>query len=328
MSGPRVLVIRVGEACNAGCFMCEFAFSSDPYHFTAGDARALAEQLRGGTIRVVRFTGGEPLLLADLPEIVAAFSGEALTTSIITNGWHLAERAESLGRAGLGQIIASVDGASRESHDRFRRLDGLFDRIAEGISTLRRVAPHVTVRVNSVLGPHNLVELEDMYRVFSRWGVDQWSIIPLKRADRAWLKHTDQELLASIGRLRALTAIEPGPRLLGYSGDWAGRNADEVRVLREDERNMTPRGECGLVDLVRYYVPKDGIVFPCNCVPHRIGGQSFSEPAGKSSFTDRGLGAARDWLRVHGPESCMGCEPVNAALGEHAIDLDRDPLGY
>src|SRR6185503_19331285 len=119
---------------NAGCFMCDFAFSTDPVAFRADDARALAAKLRGGSIKVVRFTGGEPLLLADMHETLAVFANDGMATSIITNGWHLAERAAELVQAGLRQIIVSVDGADAESHDRFRRLPGLFERIAAGIA--------------------------------------------------------------------------------------------------------------------------------------------------------------------------------------------------
>lgn len=309
--------------------MCQFAFSNDAFRFTAQDAHALAKGVAVSTVRLVRLTGGEPLMLPDLADIGREFIQTGhVAFSVITNGYLIVERMDSLRAAGVAQVVISIDGLA-ESHDRFRRLPGLFQRCYEGIQAIRRSLPEVVVRVNTVVGQHNIAELTALYDSLCSWGVDQWSIIPLKRDDGAWIGFDEANLKGAYDQFRAHAMSRPGRlRLLGHSLNWAGRDADEFRRFWEGRQPMTPRGECRLVDLVRYYTPKSGLVFPCNCVPHRSGNVEFGEPRTDSSLTPFGLTSERDWLRENGPATCRGCEPVNAALGEGAVDLDHDLLGF
>lgn len=327
MSGPRIVYIRIIEACNAGCFMCGFASSRDNYRFTLDDARGLAAELAGSSIALVRFTGGEPLSHEDLPRLLGCYHEVGIKTSVITNGWNLFERADALSWAGLGQVIVSLDAATAEKHDRFRNLEGLFVRAVEGIRRMSNFHSSVVLRVNTVAGPHNVAELTDIHTMLAQLGVDQWAIIPLKREDRAW-KYLDGNGFRGIyDKFRSSVVRRPGPRLLGSSLDWAGRDDNEISRFLTG-RPITPNGKCALVDRIRYYTPKNGLVYPCNCIPHRINGLSTAVPRDVTAWTDKGALSARAWLRENGPRVCMGCEPTNVSLGEEKIDLDTDPFGF
>ena len=156
MSTPRLAIIRLLEACNAGCFMCDFAWSQVPLRISEEEALTLARSLGESTIRAVRFTGGEQLLVPWLPELVAACHAQGLLVSTLTNGWHLAERAPALAAAGLSQVVLSIDGTHANTHDRFRRTPGLLDRLLAGLRWVRSEAPAIRLRVNTVAGPHNI----------------------------------------------------------------------------------------------------------------------------------------------------------------------------
>jgi len=328
--GPSVLIIRLLEACNAGCFMCGFANSSDDFRFGLQETRELLDRLRGGPVRVVRFTGGEPLLMEDLTGIVAEISAEHLLTSVITNGWHLPERAIELADSGLSQVIVSLDAPDATRHDRYRRLPGLYDRLVAGVRTMSAERPLVRLRANTVVGPHNIDQLVDMWLLLEDLRVDQWSLIPIKRSDRAWSTRPPADFENALGELRSLVseATGAGPDFVGPGLHFLGRSKDERVDVHRSGRNMTPSGSCLLVDHVRYYTPKDGMVYPCNCVPHRLGGQDLGETITPLSFSSDGVVEARTFLRAQGPSTCEGCEPANVALGEGRVDLEADPLGY
>src|SRR5690606_32607279 len=68
----------------------------------------------------VDISGGEPLLLKDLPALARRITstGQAVV-SVTTNGWHLARRAEELADA-VDAIRVSLDGPNAASHDRVR----------------------------------------------------------------------------------------------------------------------------------------------------------------------------------------------------------------
>lgn len=321
---PIVLIIRLLEACNAGCFMCDFAFSKDPYRFSLEDCEELMTTLTDTSVRLIRFTGGEPLLHNSFKEIVSIFA-RRYVVSTITNGFHLAEKAEELSQAGLAQVIVSIDGIN-DKHDRYRKLPGLFNACCEGLSLARSLG--IKTRVNTVVGPHNYTQLPDLYVHFASLGVEQWSLIPLKRADGAWENTNLDQLLIAQEEL-AKVVQENGPKFIGYSLNWAGRTREEANRLHESRVNLRPTtATCEVVDKVRYYVPGTGMVYPCNCVPHRNAKMSLGESWTALALNSRGMVEIRDYLRTNGPLVCPGCEPANAALGEGKIDLLEDPLAF
>ena len=55
---------------------------------------------------ILNLVGGEPLLRSDLPEIIASVDKSRSTVVLLTNGWHLAERAPELGRAGTPGVFS------------------------------------------------------------------------------------------------------------------------------------------------------------------------------------------------------------------------------
>ncbi|MBQ0986314.1 radical SAM protein [Streptomyces sp. F63] len=96
----RYLFVRILEACNADCFMCEFALSRDTYRFTVQDfAELLPEAVRAG-VGYVRFTGGEPLMHRDVVELVRLGTEHGMRMSLITNGMFLPRFVDRLADTG------------------------------------------------------------------------------------------------------------------------------------------------------------------------------------------------------------------------------------
>lgn len=324
---PRVLIIRLLEACNAGCFMCSFKFSEDEFRFTKSDAENLALKLSNTEIKMVRFTGGEPLIHKDILGVIRAFSAQGLQTSLISNGSHLKEMAEDLVEAGLSQIILSLDSAT-ERHNKYRNLPGLFESGIEGLKAIRDNKLNLLTRVNTVIGPHNFKELPAIYDLLNNLKVMSWSIIPLKTPKGSWAYKRIEEIKTEHKSFVEHVNSNPGPRLLGFSLDWIGRDDQEISDYLSGHKNIRPRGKCNLVKQVRYYIPKTKEYHNCNCVSHRSDGEPLSQKWNDKALTNEGLGDSGAWLHENGPKNCQGCEPINAALGENKIDLLTDPFGY
>lgn len=324
---PEILLIRVLEACNAGCFMCAFASSNDNYRFSLADAEHLVVDLIDSNIQVIRLTGGEPLLLPDIEAMIRTLSRTSARTSIITNGYLLPEATWIL-ESPLDQIVVSLDGASAATHDRFRRLPGLFDRCFDGLKSIAQNSA-IRLRVNTVVGVHNLDELPGIFDLLCELGVHQWSLIPIKRDSGAWVSRTEEAYRQAAAALETRVASRPvKPEFVGWSHTWLGRDSEEVRRLASIGRPMTPRGTCSVVDRVVYYTPREGLVFPCNCVPHRLAGREMSRAWDPGVLRAEGDWPAREWLRTNGSATCDGCEPANAALGEKLLDLGVDGFEF
>ena len=120
------LRVSVTDRCNFRCPYCrpETGEIYDPPadHLNAAEiARVVGISQQLG-VRAVRFTGGEPLLRRDLPEVIAAVRDRGLTDlALTTNAWRLADRTEALWQAGLRRINVSLDALDPST---FRRLSG------------------------------------------------------------------------------------------------------------------------------------------------------------------------------------------------------------
>lgn len=84
----------------------------------------------------VAFSGGEPLLRRDLPQLVRAARERGMSVGTSTNGWPLTEaKAASLQAAGLSRLQVSLDGTA-EVHDQIRGA-GSFQRAIRAIGRSR-----------------------------------------------------------------------------------------------------------------------------------------------------------------------------------------------
>lgn len=138
--GPRRLTVELTNVCNLHCSYClrdEDALYHNPANFLPVDLFARvarsARDMMG--IEHVMFTGGEPTLHRQFGNILAAVAELSLTCSFVTNGWHF-ERVWPLvieHRGTVTHVSFSLDGTTRESHDRWRG-EGSFERVVRAFS--------------------------------------------------------------------------------------------------------------------------------------------------------------------------------------------------
>ena len=138
--GPPRLTVELTNTCNLHCSYClrdEDALYHDPATFLPVDvfARVARDARAKMGIEHIMFTGGEPTLHREFGEILATVAELGLTCSFVTNGWHF-ERVWPLvaaHRQTVTHVSFSVDGTTREAHDRWRG-QGSFERVIRACS--------------------------------------------------------------------------------------------------------------------------------------------------------------------------------------------------
>ena len=191
----------------------------------------VAVQLLG--IDEVRFTGGEPLLRKDLPDLVASTAGlrtpdgRAVRTALTTNGVGLARRAPELAAAGLDRVTVSIDTLDRDRYKALTHRDRLPDAVAGVEAAIRHgLTP---VKVNSLLVRGvNDDEAADLVAWACALGVE-------------------------------LRIIEHMP--LDAHGDWARADmvtAEEILAALRDRFDLVPAGGRGSAPAERWYVHSGG----------------------------------------------------------------------
>ncbi|PZE73873.1 GTP 3',8-cyclase MoaA [Curtobacterium sp. MCBD17_019] len=155
--GRRAIDLRVSltERCNLRCTYCMPAAGlpvspSDAIMTAAEIARLVGLGATRLGVRKVRFTGGEPLLRADLVDVVARCAAlpDRPELSLTTNAIGLASRAQALADAGLDRINVSLDTIDSETFTTVTRRPFLA-RVLEGIAAAD--AAGLRMKVNAVL---------------------------------------------------------------------------------------------------------------------------------------------------------------------------------
>ena len=162
----------VTSACNAKCRHCFYPINQRQNELTLPEIERFLDSMP--PIRLLLFSGGEPFLRRDLPEIIKAYHDRCgfYTASIPTNGWSSTRICEMIDRiyaltpdAHIG-VTVSLDGMA-EFHDQIRQVPGLF---GKAIETLKAVVertkryPNLTAGVNTVFMRENQQELEPLLR--------------------------------------------------------------------------------------------------------------------------------------------------------------------
>ena len=103
-------------------------------------------------IEKVRLTGGEPMLLPNLDNIVKNISQilGIKTIGLTTNGYHLQKKLSSLIEAGLNRLNISLDTLNRDKFKRITGIDGL-NRVLEAVEMAEDSGVFPWVKVNTVI---------------------------------------------------------------------------------------------------------------------------------------------------------------------------------
>jgi GTP 3',8-cyclase len=140
-------------------------------------------------IRDVRLTGGEPLVRRGFPELLGRLARieRIEDLSLTTNGYLLAEQAESLVAAGLRRVNVSIDSLARGRFFEITRRDAL-ERVLAGLEAIAAFDQLSPIKVNAVPMPGFGAEEVRRFCELARRGRFQVRFIefmPLD-GDRAW----------------------------------------------------------------------------------------------------------------------------------------------
>lgn len=168
-----VVVWNMTRRCNLKCIHCYSSSRNIPYRdeLTTEEGKALIADLAAFGSPVILFSGGEPLIRKDLPELAQYAVDRGMRAVISTNGTLLTpERIRVFREIGLSYIGVSLDGL-QETHDFFRGVPGTFVRAMRGIRASRDAGIKVGVRftvnrhnVQDVPAIFDLLEAEDIPR--------------------------------------------------------------------------------------------------------------------------------------------------------------------
>ncbi|WOP16695.1 heme d1 biosynthesis radical SAM protein NirJ [Ottowia sp. SB7-C50] len=164
--GP-VVIWNLIRRCNLTCKHC-YAFSADhdyPGELSLEQVFTVMNDLKAFKVPALILSGGEPLLRPDIFEIAERAKAMKLYVGLSTNGTLIDEPlARRIHDHGFDYVGISLDGIGA-THDKFRRLDGAFDKSLAAVRHLQKLGTKVGLRFTMTeLNAHDLPNLLQLMR--------------------------------------------------------------------------------------------------------------------------------------------------------------------
>jgi radical SAM protein with 4Fe4S-binding SPASM domain len=197
-----VVVWNVCMHCNMRCPHCYAAAVSEPSptDLDTAEALALVDDLAEAGVRVLIFSGGEPLLRGDLFTLIERARDLGISPQLSTNGVLIDERvARRLAQAGVAYAGVSIDGL-RDFNDEYRGLSGGYDDALQGLRNAKAAGLRTGLRMT--LTDRNREQLADMVALAGSVDCDRLYISHLVYSGRGFQVAKDD-----LSRARAREAL-------------------------------------------------------------------------------------------------------------------------
>ena len=156
---PYSAQIELTLRCNAKCPFCSIhslpkAFIREENEMSTAQVKSLIDQISDLGVLALSFTGGEPTLRKDLPDLLyhTGVVNDFLT-GLATNGYLLPQLFKEHKLEGLNYILMSLDYPSAELHDKIRGIK-VFDRVIKAIDMANK--RDINVILSTVVMKDNL----------------------------------------------------------------------------------------------------------------------------------------------------------------------------
>ncbi|OGR45102.1 MAG: hypothetical protein A2X35_10090 [Elusimicrobia bacterium GWA2_61_42] len=267
---PVLSEIAVTYRCNLACRFCYAGCGcrKDEAHpdLPAADLKEILRVIsEEAEVPSVSFTGGEPLLRPEIPELVAYAKARGMWANLITNGTLATEETVGkLAEAGLDSAQVSVEAGSAAEHDAIAARPGAFALTVRGLENIMKAG--IRVHTNTTVSALNKGRLEGVLDLVKSLGLEKFSmnlLMPVgsagKNFDETFVSYTEAGAL--VERVKE-QADKRGLEFMWYS-------PTPLCIFNPISRGLGNKG-CAACDGLLSVAP-NGDVLPCSSYPKPMG---------------------------------------------------------
>ena len=218
-SAPYRMDLALTYRCNNDCAHCYNARPRDFAEITTVEWKMILDRLWALGIPHVVFTGGEPTLRHDLPELVAHAEQNGQITGLNTNARRLSDEhyLQSLVDAGLDHVQITLESHAPEIHDAMVRCKGAWAQTVQGLKNA--LNSRLFVMTNTTLLLDNSSFLEETLDFIGKLGVPTLGLNALIYSGRGLTvgKGLSENVLPPLLELAQQKTLHYGQRLIWYT---------------------------------------------------------------------------------------------------------------
>jgi heme b synthase len=321
---PRWIAWEITRRCNLNCVHCRSSSeleAGDHPDFAIEEAYRVIDDIAGYARPVIVLSGGEPLLRKDVFDIARYGTEKGLRMCLATNGTLVTDEiCEKIKSSGIRIVSLSLDGASEEVHDDFRKQKGAFAGTINAARLFRKQG--IEFIINSSFTRRNQEEIPRVYKLAKERGATAWymfMIVPTGRGeeimDELISKEEYEEVLdwhyqMEKGEKDMLVRPTCAPHY--YRVVLQKAKGGDEKFERRSLKFSTGGAKGCIAGQLIVLIDVDGNVLPCSYFPKFAGNvreQSFKEIWEDSElFQD-----LRNFKKYKG--KCGSCEFINVCGG-------------
>ena len=185
---PKWIAWEITRRCNLNCVHCRSSSQLEAAghpDFSLEEAKRILDEIHSYASPVMVLSGGEPLLRPDVFEIASYGTALGLRMCLATNGSLVTDdTCRNIKESGIKMVSLSLDGASADIHDDFRKQPGAFTGVMEAIRLFR--SHGIEFLINSSFTQRNKAEAPKIYQLVKSLGATAWylfMIVPTGRGE-------------------------------------------------------------------------------------------------------------------------------------------------
>ncbi len=303
-SAPYRMDLALTYRCNNDCAHCYNARARDFGELPTGEWKRILDRLWELGIPHVVFTGGEPTLRNDLPELIAYAERNGQITGMNTNGRRLSDRrfVASLVDAGLDHVQITLESHVAQVHDQMVGLNGAWKQTVAGVRNA--LDTPLFVMTNTTMLQENSPGIPETLDFLAETGVPTVGLNALIYSGKGATVGTglaESELVPLLDIARQRTTLY-GQRLIWYT---------PTQYCHFDPMQLDLGVKGCTAALYNMCVEPDGAVLPC---------QSYYKPLGNllqdswESIWNHDLSVSLRERR-NLPAKCTGCALISECGG-------------
>ncbi len=202
LSAPLRMDLALTFRCQNDCVHCYAGGPHETEELTTEQWKHVIDRMHEIGVFILTFTGGEPTLRDDLPELLMYAQKKGAVAGLVTNGRKLSDKryVDKLEKSGLDFVQVTLESHKSKIHDQMTAAEGSWKETVAGITNA--VLSKIYVTTNTTLSKYNAPEFLDTIDFIKALGVDGFGCNSLIYSGKA--SEVDEEFALPLEALNEL----------------------------------------------------------------------------------------------------------------------------
>ncbi len=313
-SAPLRMDLALTFRCQNDCVHCYAGGPHETPELTTAQWKSVIDKLSEIGVFILTFTGGEPTMRDDLPELLLYAQNKGMVTGLISNGRRLKDKAyvTVLEKSGLDFVQVTLESHKPQVHDLMTSENGSWKETVAGIQN--SVESQIYVSTNTTLSKHNAANFLTTIDYIKDLGVDAFGCNSLIYSGKA--PAASEEFALSVEGLKTLLPkIRDKAHMIGLKFLWY----TPTQYCQFDPVQLGLGVKSCTAAMINACVGPNGDVYPCQSYFESLG-NILTEPWDKIWHNQL---AEKLRKKEYVEEKCKDCEQLQVCGGGCPLELQN-----